>query len=60
MGFFLGPTFAGISVENFGFRSTTIAFLVIYCLSLTVDVFDFVSSVRKSKIKKQVEYITFS
>jgi len=60
LGFFLGPTFAGISVENFGFRSTTIAFLVIYCLSLTVDVFDFVSSIRKSTMKMQVEYITFS
>jgi len=59
LGFFLGPTVAGISVDNFGFRTTTVVFLSIYCLSLIVDVFDLIRCIKMSNVMKHLEYTTF-
>ena len=55
LGKFLGPTLAGISVDNYGFRTTTIWFFALLCGILVVDFFELIFSVRKirRKIKKE-------
>ena len=55
LGNFLGPTLAGISVDIYGFRTTTIWFFALLCGILVVDVFELVFSVRKirSKLKRE-------
>lgn len=55
LGKFLGPTLAGISVDKYGFRTTTIWFFALLCGILVVDFFELIFSVRKtrSKIKKE-------
>ena len=48
-GNFLGPTLAGISVEAYGFRTTTVAFFVLLCGILIVDFIELAYTVTSNK-----------
>ena len=56
LGNFLGPTLAGISVDSFGFRATTVGFFALLCAILVVDICELLFSVRRSNKLKQVGY----
>ena len=47
-GNFLGPTLAGISVEAYGFRTTTVAFFILFCGSLIIDFIELAYNVKVS------------
>ena len=52
-GMFLGPTFAGILVDKYGFRSSTVVFLLFYCIGLALDLLELI---KLSNMKKNVDY----
>jgi hypothetical protein len=37
LGSFMGPTLSGIAVDNYGFRSTSLFFFVLYCFMTVLD-----------------------
>ena len=45
-GDFLGATLAGISVDAYGFRQTTVYFWGLLCASLILDLFELIFTVR--------------
>ena len=54
LGNFVGPTGAGVLVDNFGFRSTTIVFFGIYTFILLVDFIELGFSIRiNRKVSKE-------
>ena len=62
LGYFVGPTIAGITVEYYGFPKTTVGFLVAYLIILMLNLFESVSSFCKieERFKKceSSEYIS--
>ena len=49
LGNFLGPTLSGIFVDNFGFRSTTLGFFVMFTLNIMVDTMELFIKMCNSK-----------
>ena len=58
LGNFMGPTVAGILVQHFGFRYSTLFFFVINCSVLLIDFAELVYSIRNSRNhpKSNIEY----
>ena len=48
-GNFLGPTVAGVTVDIYGFRATTVGFFVLMCLMLIVDFFELGYTIKTTK-----------
>ena len=48
-GNFLGPTVAGVTVDLYGFRATTVGFFVLMCLMLIVDFFELGYTIKTTK-----------
>ena len=40
LGLFLGPSIAGFLVESYGFEWTTVVFSILYCISITMNLFE--------------------
>ena len=51
LGNFVGPTLSGIFVENFGFRSTTLGFFVMFALNIMVDTMELFNKIYNSEDK---------
>ena len=51
LGNFLGPTLAGLAVEKYGFRATTIGFFALDSGIILVDLFELYFSFKRSKEK---------
>ena len=58
LGNFMGPTVAGILVQHFGFRSSTLFFFAINCSVLLIDSAELFYSIRNSRNhpKSNIEY----
>ena len=48
-GNFLGPTVAGVTVDLYGFRATTVGFFALMCLILIADFFELSYTIKASK-----------
>lgn len=46
---FLGPTLAGILIDSFGFRQTTVIFVCCFFCILVVDVIELIQALKKSR-----------
>ena len=49
LGYFLGPTLAGFTVEYFGFRATTFGFAIVYAVMSVIDFLELAYSVKLNK-----------
>lgn len=56
LGGFLGPTVAGLMVDAFGFRTTTILYWALYLLAIVVDVGDLAYNVKMGHNKNSLAY----
>ena len=55
-GNFLGPTVAGITVDIYGFRTTTVGFFALLCAILVVDLFELAYTIKtKNNAYEQLE-----
>ena len=54
LGNFLGPTLAGLAVENYGFRATTIGFFALDSGIILVDLFELYFSFKRSMLSKRI------
>ena len=55
-GNFVGPTLAGISVDAYGFRQTTVYFFGLLCAILIVDLFELSYTIRAENKRRKVGY----
>lgn len=55
-GNFLGPTVAGIMVDRYGFRTSTLLYWSFYIAVAVVDVFELAYNVKKKRTKWNDEY----
>ena len=55
-GNFLGPTVAGITVDLYGFRTTTVGFFALLCIILVVDFIELSVTVKSHKTQQKLGY----
>ena len=60
LGMFVGPTVAGVLVENYGFPFTTMIFFVLYVLDVFIDSFELFYNVFIKKKKMHNGYQAMS
>lgn len=57
-GLFVGPTSAGIFVEAWGFKFTTLQFFVVYILSIIIDCLELFYQLRNSFKNRSQDYVS--